>query len=179
MTEKRAVPADPKLYAKVKAEAIKKVRSWPSAYGSGWLVAEYKRRGGTYKGAKPRKTTGIARWFEIEEWINVCKLPKIVPCGRPDGLSKSKYWRQFPYCRPLHRATSQTPKTAKELSKTELKQRCSMKRKTPKKILTPKRIKILKKSKTPKRSRKNLKRTPKKTPKKTPKFVKSRRPRRA
>ena len=34
---------------KVKAEAKQKFDVWPSAYGSGWLVKEYKRRGGTYQ----------------------------------------------------------------------------------------------------------------------------------
>ena len=45
----RARPANSALYAKVKAEAKRKFKVWPSAYGSGWLVKEYKRRGGTYK----------------------------------------------------------------------------------------------------------------------------------
>lgn len=160
MPEKRAEPANPKLYAQVKKEAKKRFRSWPSAYGSGWLVAEYKRRGGTYKGSKPKQTTGIARWFDLEKWINVCYLPKIVPCGRPAGLSKTQYWKKFPYCRPLYRATSKTPRTAKEISKAELKRRCSMKRKSPKRILTPKRIK------------KSVKKTAKRKPKKS---LKSRR----
>jgi hypothetical protein len=163
MGEKRAVPTDPKLYEKVKKEAMKRFKSWPSAYGSGWLVSEYKRRGGTYKGSKPRKTSGIARWFELEKWINVCHLPKIVPCGRPT-VSKSQYWKKFPYCRPLYRATSKTPRTAKELSKAELKRRCSMKRRTPKKILTPKRAKKISKS---------VKRRVSKTPKKVKKISKS------
>lgn len=44
-----AKPSNPALYAKVKAEAKGKFKVWPSAYGSGWLVKEYKRRGGTYK----------------------------------------------------------------------------------------------------------------------------------
>ncbi len=44
-----AKPANPALYSKVKAEAKRKFKVWPSAYGSGWLVKEYKRRGGTYK----------------------------------------------------------------------------------------------------------------------------------
>ena len=42
-------PANPALYEKVKAEAMQKFDVWPSAYGSGWLVNEYKRRGGTYQ----------------------------------------------------------------------------------------------------------------------------------
>lgn len=41
-------PTRPLLYAKVKAEAKEKFDVWPSAYASGWLVQEYKRRGGTY-----------------------------------------------------------------------------------------------------------------------------------
>ena len=36
------------LYARVKAEAKKKFKVYPSAYANGWLVQEYKRRGGTY-----------------------------------------------------------------------------------------------------------------------------------
>lgn len=42
-------PTNPELYAKVKAEAKKKFDRWPSAYGSAWLVKEYKRRGGGYR----------------------------------------------------------------------------------------------------------------------------------
>ena len=34
--------------ARVKSEGKKKFKSWPSAYGSAWLVREYKKRGGTY-----------------------------------------------------------------------------------------------------------------------------------
>ncbi len=41
-------PNNPKLYARVKAEGKRKFKSWPSAYGSAWLVREYKKRGGTY-----------------------------------------------------------------------------------------------------------------------------------
>jgi hypothetical protein len=42
-------PTNPKLYAQVKAQAKKKFNRWPSAYGSAWLVKEYKRRGGGYR----------------------------------------------------------------------------------------------------------------------------------
>lgn len=47
--ESKNVPDDPELYARVKAEAKKKFDVYPSAYANGWLVAEYKRRGGKYK----------------------------------------------------------------------------------------------------------------------------------
>lgn len=46
------VPADPELYARVKAEAKAKFRVYPSIYANAWLVREYKKRGGTYKVAK-------------------------------------------------------------------------------------------------------------------------------
>lgn len=42
-------PLNPKLYARVKMEAKKKFRVFPSAYASAWIVKEYKKRGGTYK----------------------------------------------------------------------------------------------------------------------------------
>ena len=43
-----ATPTNPSLYARVKAEAKRKFKSWPSAYGSAWLVKTYKSRGGGY-----------------------------------------------------------------------------------------------------------------------------------
>jgi hypothetical protein len=45
------VPVNKDLYARVKAEAKRKFKSWPSAYGSAWLVKTYKQRGGKYRTA--------------------------------------------------------------------------------------------------------------------------------
>ena len=45
-------PTNPQLYSRVKAQAKKKFDRWPSAYGSAWLVKEYKRRGGGYRKAQ-------------------------------------------------------------------------------------------------------------------------------
>lgn len=47
--EKRNVPTNPELYARVKAEAKAKFDVYPSAYANAWLVREYKKRGGGYK----------------------------------------------------------------------------------------------------------------------------------
>lgn len=47
--KKENVPIDRALYARVKAQAKRKFDVYPSAYANGWLVAEYKRRGGRYK----------------------------------------------------------------------------------------------------------------------------------
>lgn len=126
-------PADPILYEKVKKDVKKKVKVWPSAYASGLVVQEYKRRGGKYIGKK-RQDTGIDRWFN-EKWIDVCQLPKKVPCARP--RSKKNYINEYPYCRPSVRVNKKTPKTVRELSKKELQKRCSRKRKTPSKRVMP------------------------------------------
>lgn len=71
------------------------------------------------------KKYGLSRWFS-EQWIDVCKLPKIVSCGRKN-TSKGEY----PYCRPRYKISSNTPNIAKSLSKTEIKRRCSRKRRNP------------------------------------------------
>ena len=147
----KRIPKNKKLYESVKKEAKKTFKVWPSAYASGWLVKEYIRRGGAYttkKTSRKRRSTsrktsrkrlpvsrkrrstkknGLSRWFE-EEWINVCKLPKIVQCGRVKSNR-----RAYPYCRPRYVVTSDTPLTVGEISKAELKRRCSKKRRRPSK----------------------------------------------
>ena len=161
------IPIDKKLYSKVKSLAKKKFDVWPSAYGSSWLVREYKKRGGKYstsqsksrkpkpktksrkpktksrkpktKSRKPKpktksrvnmrfkssKKSGLSRWFS-EEWIDVCKLPKIVPCGRKNTRNG-----KYPYCRPRYKISSKTPTIARSLSNSEIKRRCSKKRRNP------------------------------------------------
>ena len=46
-------PTNPALYARVKAEAKRKFKVYPSAYANAWLVRTYKKRGGGYRGKKP------------------------------------------------------------------------------------------------------------------------------
>jgi len=45
---RKGEPADKELYARVVAEAKRKFEVYPSAYANGWVVQEYKRRGGKY-----------------------------------------------------------------------------------------------------------------------------------
>lgn len=120
-------PRNPKLYLKVKEEAKKKFKSWPSVYGSSWLVREYKKRGGTYRGE--RSLGGLPRWFQ-EEWINVCKLPREVACGRPKG-PLGQWKKTYPYCRPKIRVSPQTPVIAGKLTKAQIRRRCAQKKKNP------------------------------------------------
>ena len=43
-----SVPKNKALYSRVKSEAKKKFKVYPSAYANAWLVKTYKKRGGTY-----------------------------------------------------------------------------------------------------------------------------------
>jgi len=45
-----STPANPRLYSRIVQEAKDKFDVYPSAVANGWVVQEYKRRGGTYKG---------------------------------------------------------------------------------------------------------------------------------
>ena len=47
--KKKAIPTNPSLYARVKAEAKRKFDVYPSAYANAWLVRTYKKRGGKYR----------------------------------------------------------------------------------------------------------------------------------
>ena len=47
--KKGPVPTNKKLYARVKAQAKRKFKVYPSAYANGWLVKTYKAKGGRYR----------------------------------------------------------------------------------------------------------------------------------
>jgi len=47
--KRKPVPTNKALYARVKAEAKRKFKVYPSAYANGWLVRTYKSRGGRYR----------------------------------------------------------------------------------------------------------------------------------
>jgi len=46
---KKNVPTNKELYNSVKVATKARYDTYPSAYANGWLVQEYKRRGGKYK----------------------------------------------------------------------------------------------------------------------------------
>lgn len=112
-----------KLYEKVK-EQIKsdiKGRRW-GAYDSGRLVQMYKKLGGKYSGTKAE--TPLQRWYQ-EKWVNACKWPNVVPCGRSDMTNK------MAYCRPSIKVTKDTPKTVQSFTKEEINKRCTVKQTNP------------------------------------------------
>lgn len=80
-----AVFTDKKLHAAVKAEAKRKFKVYPSAYANAWMVQEYKRRGGTFRG------DALDTWFK-EKWVRMNSSGRILgPCGdRTEGEGKPK-----------------------------------------------------------------------------------------
>ena len=130
--------ANPKLYDSIhnaiKAKLARQNRRW-GAYASGQLVQEYKRRGGKYIGKKTSKK-GLNRWFS-EKWINVCKLPRKVACGRSDAnkMGYSELKKKYPYCRPSKKITGKTPTTSSGISKATINRLCSAKKKDPRKTM--------------------------------------------
>jgi hypothetical protein len=97
-------PTNQKLYDKVKKEIYAK-NPKHSAYRSGLVVKEYKKRGGGYEGKKDEKK-GLSRWFK-EKWKT------------QDG--STTYKKKGDIFRPTKKITSKTPSTYKELTKTQIK----------------------------------------------------------
>ena len=95
-------------YRKAKSKAIKTFGKKSSAYKSMYIVREYKKMGGKYKGKK--STNGLSRWNK-EKWIAV--LPYLkgenVACGATLNKKVS--------CRPKIRKNKSTPITIKEVIK--------------------------------------------------------------
>ena len=106
----KPVPANAKLYATVKAAAKRRFKTYPSIYANSWLVAEYKRRGGTYRCAKGPSKGGLRKWYK-EKWVDMSRPLKgggWAQCGRPKV--DSEHWREaYPKCRPLAEALKLTP----------------------------------------------------------------------
>ena len=143
----RPEPIDKALYARVKAATKRKFKVYPSAYANGWLVQEYKRRGGRYRVKKPsKKNAGLSRWCK-EKWVRYDpKSGKLKSCGRTKASMK-----KYPYCRPSVRVNSKTPKTVREIGgKSRMWELTMKKRKNPRK-----RIYHKKSSKKKRRSRKH------------------------
>lgn len=98
-------PKDKALYEKVKKEIYKKYPK-NSAYRSGLLVKEYKKKGGTYEGKKTTK--GLTRWYK-EEWKN--------QRGEVGYKGKSDIYR------PTKKITKDTPILMSSLSKEKIKKK--------------------------------------------------------
>ena len=104
-------PSDEKLYSKIKEKVMKEIPVH-SAYRSGKIVQEYKKQfkikyptKSPYIGKKNKKQ-GLIRWF-AEQWES--------------DTGKKKYTSTYSVYRPKVRITKNTPKTFREISKSNLK----------------------------------------------------------
>jgi len=73
---RKGEPADKDLYARVVAAAKEKFDVYPSAYANGWVVQEYKRRGGKYRVAKAEGLEDGFEESEIEDDLEKAKSMK-------------------------------------------------------------------------------------------------------
>lgn len=122
----KPVPADQKLYDRIKARVKSSAKSrWPSAYLSGQLVQEYKaamqKKGKpAYKSGSPsKKSSSLKRWYS-ENWINIST-------GEKCGAAKTKTY--YPVCRPRKKITEDTPRTARSLTAEQKKKMIKLKQK--------------------------------------------------
>ena len=64
-----AIFLDEKLHVLVKGLADEKFKSKTGIYKSSWIVAEYKRRGGKFRGSKT-KNSDLKNWYK-EKWVDI------------------------------------------------------------------------------------------------------------
>ena len=62
-------PANARLYAQILREAKDKFDVYPSAVANSWVVQEYKRRGGTYKGQDTAKAVWSGSAFDFNSLV--------------------------------------------------------------------------------------------------------------
>ena len=103
---KMPIPNDKVLYEKVKKYS-EKIYDKSSAFRSGFIIQEYKRRGGTYR--EDGKEKNLKRWYS-EQWIDIGN-------------------KEYPVFRPLIRVNSKTPLTVSEIDKEQLKKQIKLKQK--------------------------------------------------
>jgi len=121
----KPVPADPELYARIKAKIKRESKSrWPSVYLSSHLVKTYKaqmeKRGKKpYTSSTPKKSSPLKRWYS-EDWINIST-------GKKCGAAKTKDY--YPTCRPKKKITEDTPRTARSLTAEQKKKMIKLKQK--------------------------------------------------
>jgi len=82
--------ANPSLYRKAKAKAKAKFDVYPSAYANGWMVQEYKRMGGKYKGATGGEVTLDPKKSDLNKDGKLSKYER----KRGEAIAKSMVQRK-------------------------------------------------------------------------------------
>jgi len=91
-----------------------------------------------FKVRKTKEGANLKRWFK-EKWIDT-RTGK--PCGRSEGEN-----RGTPYCRPSKRISSETPKTAGEMTSAEKRKKENEKKRLGQPKGKPRRVKPVKRRK--------------------------------
>ena len=99
-------PLNQELYDEVKKFIMSRYKK-NSAFASGAIVKEYKRRGGKYE--DDGKEKNLERWFD-EKWIDVNPI-----LGVTDDEA-------YPVFRPTRKVNSKTPTLVQEIPKKRLKE---------------------------------------------------------
>lgn len=107
------IPTDPKLYQDVKDFIMSRYKK-NSAFASGAIVKEYKRRGGKYK--DDGKEKNLERWFD-EKWIDINPI-----IGVTDDEA-------YPVFRPTKKVNKKTPTLVQEIPVKRLKEQFKLKQK--------------------------------------------------
>ena len=113
-----------KLCQRGYCSARAKYKRYPSAYASKVCKGQALDINGLVQ-ADPEyiqpEDSKLKRWLD-EEWVNVCHK-------KEDGTYYKccQHQKEYPYCRPLHRISDQTPKTLDQISPQELEQLCQEK----------------------------------------------------
>jgi hypothetical protein len=107
------VPTNQKLYDEVKDFIMSRYKK-NSAFASGAIVKEYKRRGGKYK--NDGKEKNLERWFD-ENWINVNPL-----IGITDDDA-------YPVFRPTKKVNERKPTLVQEIPSKRMKEQYKLKKK--------------------------------------------------
>jgi hypothetical protein len=103
-------PKDKKLYEKVKKQADE-IYKKPSAYKSGYIIQEYKRRGGEF--VDDNKPKELKAWFKAQ-WMDI---------------NPNKTKTSYPVYRPTVRVNKQTPLLVSEIDKKNLEEQIKLKQK--------------------------------------------------
>ena len=140
MKSKSVMNKQSSAYKKSKRMADQKFGEKTSAYKSMYIVRMYKKYGGKFSKSRDANR-GLTRWNR-EKWIRINpntgsplrRNGKLVSCGRSQTEMKNNERKGL--CRPYKRISKNTPKTAKQLGKTEMKRRSRIKTKYPNKYVS-------------------------------------------
>lgn len=94
MSDRKGKPTDQELYEQVKTEAKSKFDTYPSAVANGWVVQEYKRRGGKYRKPTVKSAPFSGRFASAPTDRTQTYIEQARSCAeRADGFRRLEKWQ--------------------------------------------------------------------------------------